>query len=512
MIIDDIKYCFISKYNTLEVEETLKYYKDYLTFSYEDLCSNIKIKKYNELLEKLNKLVKIISFDIFINSEPISDIDLVNDITGFISYLNQLYEDNDIDKESEFKLEIYLDKTLPKIVPIFTLKTVKNFNENIHKFIEQLDIKIKTDNTLVIYSELFNCNICNKNIKFTNSDIENPIFIDQSNVISIKNESTNSINFKSPNLLPEYFEIITECEELDNFFRSIKIALSSIYLFSTSEIKKDHYRLKIITHDILNVKSNFMNYNEVIFKLYLWAYSNLEKTELKIGLINSQIHLYISDNQLSTLNTGILSAVKSHYKLYEKENLDKYLYEKEKIENQIKDNIDENFKIVSNFGSTLGSNVIGTATYFVSVIILGALNGDVSKLFNKEISIVSYVILLCSFIFLISQNIYVKIKINYYLSIKNRIKSRYTDIFNGQDLENIFKHVEGDYESKICLRNSIITFSIIWILTLLALIVLTTIIGFYSNQKSTIFTLTFIFFTLYILIIINLEYWDIGKK
>lgn len=515
MIIDRIKELFSEDYVRNEFEDTLKIYKERIRFKYGSI-NRVNLKsKLPIYITELAKIVKIRTLDVYIGSTRV-DADFVNNFESGYDILNEYLEEleqelsnEEITDDDYLEVDIYLEKNINGVFPIFTLDFIDCYKLKIHDFIQEINSRVGT-NKLLVYSPFFSEKIETSKIIYFNSFTSSEKAVDQGiDILKERNEFCTSKNFQLPDLLPEFFKVDCEWEEVNTFFEVVRTILSSLFIFSTSELKDDeHYKFYLYNYNVLSVLISFSCKSKVIYELYKWVYCEPEKAEVKLGLIQTQIHLFINNDSLDTLKQGILSAVKSQYKLYLKENLNIYLNEKEKVEKQVKENISENLKSISDFSSVLGKNLLGTVSFHISVILLGSIKGNAFLLFTREVTLISFGIILCSFLLLVSQNIYIRIKLNYHISIKKRIIDSYTDIFNKDDLKNITKSITGDRESKLLLKRSIITFSIFWILSIVLLTILTSVVGFYKSNLSEIAGIVSLICFLYVLIIINLDYWS----
>lgn len=507
-MISDLYDIFSSEYTVSKISDNLKTYESKISYDLTS-CNEPEKESLEQVILQISNVSNILTFDIYLNSSLIDSnfLDSVDEgIDTYLEYINTVRDDGE---EATITIDLILEKSLNNFFPIFDISFFEEQSKNIPGFIDEINSRVKISGTLVFISNFFTDEYITPFIKFTKNGFS-PVLVDDSwkDVVSEKYELTTSKNYNSVKLVPDCFDVSFHNTKVDQFFKSIRNIISSMYIFSTSELKDNKYRFQVYTGNILNLILTDSYTSDVLYHLYKWAYVELSKTEVKLGLIQSQIHLYIKDNNLGHISEIIVSSVKSHYKLYLKENLDKYLKEKENVENIIRNNIDENFKIISGFSSTLGSNLLGVLTFYTSVIVLGAISGDMFKLFNKEISTVSYVIICCSLLFLVAQNIFIRQKLDYHNSIKERIINRYSDLFVEQDLYNITNHIEGDYESKRLLKKSIITFTLIWLFTLILLIILTTEFGHFKSESKNIYSLSLLIISLYSLIIINISYWE----
>jgi hypothetical protein len=498
----------LKKYRIKDEEERVEYYKISVVFekddfSFFDSCTDV-CKAYEEIC----KACKSVDVDFMFDTHCYHSIRRLEDFEDLCPITSDYIKESL--STTVFSITIYVDKDVNGNVPIFSHSFLDYYSDNLMSFIAAINNRYIKASEIVFISSFFDFDNNLNRIRYIsdfnksqiiNNDMRHYQFDE---IIDIKNRNTNSLNFISPNLLPDFFDIEVGYSALDVFFNKVRNILSGIYIFSITELKDNSIIYKNIIDEVTEFYIEQVENAGILYSLYKWIFNDCNEADLKYHLVHSHFAKQNSIANLSDISKNTLNSIKSKYKMYQRKKLESYLNEKERVEERIKKQIDDNFDLISNFGNLFSKNIIGMLTFYISVVIIGSLSDGLSLTFNREISIISYILTTASFLLLVSHNVYVNIRLRYFSTVNNNMIESYSDIFDRKDLEYIIAHVEGADPCKKIVIRSIILFTIIWVLVIACLLVLATEIGYFSSLSNQVYSISGLVLILYLIVILNL--------
>ncbi len=420
------------------------------------------------------------SLEVVVNStEPIT----LNKSVMCDTFLKELEEIKgfiDLDSKISITLNIYKNIEF-NILSIYNLEQfTKYLNDlTVSDLINQFSSLLNSD--LIVQFQVLEkeYNLKTSTIFFTNDPIKNNHFGSNRNPI-IKNKigACHSINFPD-NIVPSDFEIITETGNgtLVIIFNKLKLLTSVVYIFDFTEIKNNslHYRL----HSYTTIEGD-INFDELsastafeYYKIYEWLYSQSNYHE-KIDLTRNLISLHFENNNPFKLKGNPLSAFKSNYKIYLKENVKRYIEVKNKVSEFIYDLSQRATKVIDSFIDSFKKNLFALFSFYISVIIIKILsNNDTVHIFNSDTAFLSLGFLIISLIFLFFSiwelnNNKERFEANY-----RNLKNRYKDLLVEEDIKTIFNN-DDDFEFEVInIKKKRIRYIIMWILALIILSLIT---------------------------------------
>src|SRR5690606_3562758 len=130
----------------------------------------------------------------------------------------------------------------------------------------------------------------------------------------------------------------------------------------------------------LNAHFNFANFSfssnkdiDELYKVYRWVYNNENKENIleKLELARIQIakNLTFENNCFKIKTENIMSNLRSMYKIYLKENVDKYIEATNKVAEIISQMIFRQNEIISSFTNSLKTNSILLISFFISLVV-----------------------------------------------------------------------------------------------------------------------------------------------
>lgn len=197
---------------------------------------------------------------------------------------------------------------------------------------------------------------------------------------------------------------------LYNIFHQASACLLMMYLFDHISITNTILTLNLCGYRTLNyaidinVLSNIhidSNTIKQLFQTYCWCMGGGYVMD-KFSIARNILSLNLEKDEIR-LNSPIIDAVKSNFRVYEKENVQQYIQMRNEISNLLIDLQTKINDIAENFTSDFKSNLLVLVSFFASVIVLGVIS-DASPIayFSNHIIILSWCFLLISFFYWLS--------------------------------------------------------------------------------------------------------------
>ena len=231
-------------------------------------------------------------------------------------------------------------------ISIFNIDSfLKNFIENsIIDNLEFFNYRFEQNSNIIFVNYdndyMFNTNsiiMVNNDKEITIEQIDRKELIERCNSVS---NFANSIEYK---LLPEDFAIIST--NIDNDFikrlYEIKILFSLLYIVDYSLIDEEKLKLKLNGYRnkefIVNLKDFKYSKNyEEFYNIYRWIFQDSNEYD-KISVTRNIISLNCKYCDILDIDERLFLSIKSNYKIYLKDNVDKYIELKNKLTDFITD-------------------------------------------------------------------------------------------------------------------------------------------------------------------------------
>ncbi len=267
--------------------------------------------------------------------------------------------------------------------------------------------------------------------------------------------------------------------------------LCFLSIFDYTKLEKSSFSFRLNGFKILNndfdteTISNFsidtQNNNE-LYEIYKWIYTDGNATD-KLNISRNILSLNLDQNFLK-LDQNIFEAIKSNYRIYQKENVEKYLSVRKEISELLITLQGEINSIVSSFIDDFKKNIITVLSLFISVIVVNVIsNSNYIKGFNNNIILLIFGFLLISLIYLFYSRWELNQKTKLYEKHFNQIKQRYSHVLSEVELQGIFDDCnpdkDGTHASFIIQQRNF--YSVLWFLSLFILFIITVEIYNYNN-------------------------------
>lgn len=424
------------------------------TFSSFSLTYNVsKATLSNIRVEDINDLVGLVSpedtFYLWINCDIFPNSLLLKRevlIEKFISDVTNNIEDVE-DEILQFKIEI--NKAESNIVPIYDFNTFAKFWE--------------TSSILSILNFLAKKNSQYNFIFFKFLDGTEDFFYSGGLSFGVNNLSLNQNPFNRQKI-HEYCHFgNTEaypCEPNDFFLLKrpntenpivLKLDILAqlfciIGIYDITSItnnqlfyKLNGYKCHSGTLTISDIDNSSLN---CYLEIFNWIYSTEGNISDKIGLARNILSIYLKPDSIY-IPQAVCDSIRSGYKTYLQENLNKYIDIRGKITEELTWISQKSGELAETYLGNYQKMIFAFLTFFLTVFILQIVQTDrAGSLFSGEVSMICYAFLIIAIVVMIFSLIDLN-RGKQRLSHKyNNLKRRYEDLLIQQDIENILHHDE----------------------------------------------------------------------
>lgn len=406
------------------------------------------------------------------------------------------YNEN-IDAESETIIKIEIIKNSVNYINIYRLDYFIGYLESLT--LSQLlsvfsQYKNSTNKISLNFQEGENFTF-SSNLFSTNSSTKEINNLIKQERIENLNLTTNTSGISKFDLIPEDFRVNESSDNLlrlKSIFDKIATFLSIAFISDWSELNNDNLHFKILGYKKIDLILSFQNNTNItknFFEIYRWIFENGNGSiEDKLGLARNIISRYIkySNNELF-LDEDAYSSIITSYKIYLKENVEKYIETKNRVAELTTELSIRSRDIILLVSSNFKNNNLTLLSFFISLVIFNSLSEDSNAtIFNEEKYYISLTFLLISLVYLVTTyrqiNKEIKINVRYFFSIK-RI---YSDLFDRNELNKLFrkKNLKYSINNVRMTANKYFTF---WMVEVILLFLLT--IGLTYHHEITNFVI-----------------------
>jgi len=236
---------------------------------------------------------------------------------------------------------------------------------------------------------------------------------------------------------------------------------------------------------IINQKISFLDIDissyEIYYEIYKWVYEGGNIVD-KIGLARNIISLNFSKNNLQLSDTTF-DAIKSGYKIYQKENIKQYIEVRNKISDQLiilQSNAD---KIVDSYINDYKKSLLTIVTFFISVIVIKVVSkGDFAGGFTFEVTMLSLGFLSIFLLLMIYSRWEIKRQVERYKEFYENLKIRHRDLLTESDIMRILNN-DMDFNNNVdFIGKREKYYSIVWITSFAILLFIVVLL--YSINNS----------------------------
>lgn len=305
-------------------------------------------------------------------------------------------------------------------------------------------------------------------------------------------------NNKLSYILPEDVRIISrgEAGKLAELFDQMCLLLSALYLADFSSVDKSKIKLRMAGLKMMETEIAFSEMRDLSFdlksvdqwyRIYDWCYTGGYISE-RLSITRNIITLNCTNTKELALNPSTFDAIKSNFKIFEKDNVRQYIKVRNEVSKTLLDLQDKVNSTVETFTGDFRKNVVGLGTFFLTLVVVRVVSrGDWIGGFTTQIVSLSFVFIILSFVILSYSRRVVEKKEALYAKHYNLLRQRYSALLSNEELDELFKDGDpnkyGSHANYIQWQKKVYTW--IWAGALLLFSVFLTLAWCYNLFEST---------------------------
>ncbi len=260
-------------------------------------------------------------------------------------------------------------------------------------------------------------------------------------------------NHQLSDLLPEDLRIIrgNKSGRLAQIFDQMCLLLSALYVADFSSVDKSGIKIKMAGFRMVDTIISSAKISDISFDLqsveqwyniYDWCYTGGYTTD-RLSIARNLISLNCLDVNKLTLNSSTFDAIKSNFKIFEKENVRQYIKVRNEVSKTLLDLQDKVNSTVETFTGNFRKNVVGLGTFFLTLVVVRVVShGDWFGGFTTQIVALSFIFVILSAVVLYYSRRTLEIQEKLYMKHYELLRSRYNALLSKQELDELFE--DGD--------------------------------------------------------------------
>lgn len=478
LLLNDIVNIFFEKCNTKTIGENIN---DVIIKT----CSDtITIPQTDTLVKLLELIPKVDNFCIdFImdDDDSISLISKENDIVN--KFLNEITDQYNIrDTDSKFNINITINKNVHKnqINIYYFQHFIQYLNDLSLTSLFHVFNKLLIDNDYIQFYLLDTEDYFYTNsLYFGNKSRDISVPLNRNKLINKRNQIGFFLNASQYYLTPCDFLLLEKSNDqyINSVFDRLALITTLIFLADISKIElDDHVYLRFNGYRLLECDINYKNLDysalHIYSNIFSWIYDSGNLSD-KSCLARNIITLQCQNDNILNIDEKTFSSIKSSHEIYLKQNIEQYIQVKNKVIDFINELSYKSNAVVESIASSLKNNFLGILTFYSTVIVFNTIStGKISNIFTKDITYLSYGLLLMSLLYFIVSVLEVNSSIDRFKKQYTNTKAYYKDILNSSDINNIFQNDLLHQENVDYIKGKREIYSIVWILTLFILYII----------------------------------------
>lgn len=300
------------------------------------------------------------------------------------------------------------------------------------------------------------------------------------------------------NLTPDDFHVVSK--ELDGVFSGVFEKLCSLlcacFVADFSSLDKTCLTLNISGFKMMMMESHAVKIHELEFdttstdqwfKVYDWCYTG-GYTADRLSITRNILSLNCPDINKLKLNDSTLGAIKSNFKIFEKENVRQYIKVRNDVSKTLLDLQERVNTIVEGFTGDFHKSVISLGTFFLTVIVIRVIaRGDIAGAFTGNIALLSLAFIALSAVNLVYSRKLLCKKEKLFTKHYEQLKVRYSQLLSEDEMQKMFEdsdpRKDGTHANYILWQKSRYTW--IWAVALVVFALLVGLMWCYNMFETS---------------------------
>lgn len=387
--------------------------------------------------------------------------------------IDEFYEESKDDDEVNIQLDINKN-IVNNVISVYRFEEFSRYIVD-KPLIQIMEIfhSLLLDKEYLVF-ELFDSNLLfsTNTMIFKNCQHEDlTMRFSRQNKIDICNEISSFLNISDYKLIPEDFNIISSTSNniFESIFLKLRTLMSMIYISNTSIINNENLNLEVVGQ-----RKSAFNYsinkditeNKELYKIYEWISTDGNAIDKAI-IARNIISLHCQFTDIIKTDPKTFSSIQSNFKLYQKDNVDKYIELKNKVAEYILEIVNNTGSIVVELLDRLKQNMMACFTFLFTVILANLVSDQpLDNILTKEITVIFEFVLVGSIGFMIISVVEMNYKLKKLIDGYEELKNSYNGILDDNDILNIFNNDKVFNNNIEDAKRKRLLFIIIWTILL----------------------------------------------
>lgn len=257
-------------------------------------------------------------------------------------------------------------------------------------------------------------------------------------------------NNRCTNLTPDDFHTVSRgrCGVLSGVFEQLCSLLCACFVADFSSMNKTALTLRLSGYKMMMMESQAVKTKDLEFdttsteqwyKIYDWCYTG-GYTSDRLSITRNIISLNCPDINKLKLNDSTLGAIKSNFKIFEKENVRQYIKVRNDVSKTLLDMQERVNAIVEGFTGDFHKSVISLGTFFLTVMVVRVIaRGDIAGAFTGNIAILSLAFITLSAVNLVYSRESLCRKEKLFTKHYEQLKERYSQLLSEEEKQKMFE-------------------------------------------------------------------------
>lgn len=257
-------------------------------------------------------------------------------------------------------------------------------------------------------------------------------------------------NNKCTNMTPDDLHIVSRESDgvLSRIFDQLCSSLCACFVADFSSMDKMGLTLRISGYKMMTMESQSVKTKDLEFdttsteqwyKIYDWCYTG-GYTSDRLDIARNIITLNCPDVNKLKLNDSTLDAIKSNFKIFEKDNVRQYIKVRNDVSKTLLDMQERVNAIVEGFTGDFHKSVISLGTFFLTVMVVRMIaHGDIAGAFTGNIALLSLVFIALSAVNLIYSRKSLCRKEILFTKHYKQLEERYSQLLSDEEKQEMFE-------------------------------------------------------------------------
>lgn len=188
-------------------------------------------------------------------------------------------------------------------------------------------------------------------------------------------------------------------------FKKVETLLSVIYISDNARIVKEN---NVLNCELIGQRMNSyeikiedLKHNPILFDVYSWIYTEGNVVD-KIIIVRNLLSMHCKYLSIAQIDEKTFGSIKVNYSLYQKQNVDNFIKLKNDMTKFISEAVNQSKEIVEKITEDIKKNIVAFLSFAFTIFISNIISEKgLENIFTKDITYLSYCVIVCSICFMI---------------------------------------------------------------------------------------------------------------